>query len=459
MLDILLIEDESAMRLAVGEALRAEGHHVATASDGEEAVARLEERVFDLVVSDVRLPRVDGFTLLRRIKQTAPTTHVILITAYGSIEDAVAAMRESAVDYIKKPFPIDTLIRQAHRIDGERRASRTLLEARTELSGRRADDLLVGRSPSIERLRAEIAAIALSDAAVLVTGESGTGKELVARMIHDRSSRPGTPFIAVNCGALPASLIEAELFGHERGAFTGAVKRRAGRLEAANGGTLFLDEIGEMPLESQVKLLRALQEGTFEAVGSDRTMKVDIRLVTATNKDLKAQVLAGRFREDLYYRIKVFELVLPPLRARRSDLPLLVEKFLLEFAPVGGSPPALSPSAWAALAQYPFPGNVRELKHVVQHATVLARGGDIDVQHLPSEVRGDRAPVEDAVVRPLALAVQQYEREHILRTLDLTGGHKGRAAALLRISRKALWKKLRRYGIARPHSTEGEAAE
>jgi DNA-binding NtrC family response regulator len=409
------------------------------------------------VVSDVCLPRVDGFTILRRIKQNAPSTHVILMTAYGSIEDAVSAMREHAVDYIQKPFPLEALLMQAGRIEEQRRVTRAMLDARNELAGLRPDEALVGRAPSIERLRTEIEAIASSGAAVLVSGESGTGKELVARMIHDQSLRRGMPFVAVNCGALPAALLEAELFGHERGAFTGAVRKRAGRLEAAHRGTLFLDEIGDMPLEAQVKLLRALQEGTFEPVGSNRTMEVDIRLLSATNKDLKACVADGSFREDLYYRIKVFELVLPPLRERRGDLPLLMEKFLVDHTRPGERRPALTPAAWAAIEQYAFPGNVRELRHMIQHATILARGGAIDLHHLPREVRGDRDRADESATRPLAVALQRHERDHILQTLELTAGHRGRAAALLQISRKALWKKLRRHGISGPPSPESDA--
>src|SRR4051794_35112415 len=293
--DILLVDAEPAIRQTLTTVLRAQGHRLETAADGAEAMARLDSRAFGLVVSDVRLPKIDGFTILRRIVQDSPATDVLLMTAYGTIPDAVVAMRERAADYVTKPFQIEEFVSLVDRIDERRQLKEELRRAREELATMRSKDSLTGRSPSVTRVREQVHAVADTDASVLLTGESGTGKELVARTLHELSSRRDKPFVAVNCGAVPTTLIEAELFGHERGAFTGAVRRREGRFAAANGGTLFLDEIGEMAPEAQVKLLRVLQEGTFQAVGSDRTQTADVRIISATNRDLKELCATASF--------------------------------------------------------------------------------------------------------------------------------------------------------------------
>jgi DNA-binding NtrC family response regulator len=447
MMRILVVDDEADMRLSVSEALRDEGHEVEVAADGEAALARLAAQPFDLVVSDVRLPRVDGLSLLRRVRRDCPATEVLLMTAYGSIGDAVAAMKNRAIDYLPKPFNLETLVALVQGVDERRRLRTAPARARAELADGAGASRLVGRSPQILRLMEKIDAVADTPAAVLLTGESGTGKELVAGLLHERSRRAARPMVVVNCAAVPPTLIEAELFGHERGAFTGAVKKREGRFSAANGGTLFLDEIGEMPLEAQAKVLRVLQQGELVPVGSDTSVRVDVRLVSATNRDLKAMVAEGRFREDLYYRIKVFELGLPPLRERRVDLPLLVETFLREFGAAAASLPELSPAAWAALGDHAFPGNVRELRHAIQHASILARGAEIDLQHLPPEISGQPTSGDEIPAHSLVKAVEQYERELILRTIRGTGEKRQRAAELLGISRKSLWKKLTKYGL------------
>jgi DNA-binding NtrC family response regulator len=287
-----------------------------------------------------------------------------------------------------------------------------------------------------------------------VAARCGTGTEVVARMLHQRSSRRQRPLVVVNCAAVPPTLIEAELFGHERGAFTGAIRKRDGRFKAADGSTLFLDEIAEMPLETQATLLRVLQEGEIQPVGSNLSIKVNVRLISATNRDLKAMVAEGRFREDLFYRIKVFELHLPALRERDEDLPLLTEQFLREFAAPGQDPSRLSPAAWAALRDYPFPGNVRELRHAIQHASILARGGDIALAHLPNEISGGPGGTRMPASQSLTEAVEEFEKELVLRTVRNEGDKRQRAAKVLGISRKSLWKKLRKYGIQdRRHST------
>jgi DNA-binding NtrC family response regulator len=444
-MNILVVDDEPDLRLSLGQVLRDEGHAVDLAPDGESAIARLTAQPFHLVVSDVRLPKVDGLTLLRRIRRDFPATEVLIMTAYGSIGDAVTAMKDSAVDYLTKPFDVAHLVTAVERIDDRRRGRDDRPRAAEGVSPSR----LVGRSPEILGLLDRLETIADTQAAVLLTGEAGTGKELVARMLHERSARREQPLVVVNCAAVPPSLIEAELFGHERGAFTGAVRRREGRFKAADGGTLFLDEIGEMPAETQAKLLRVLQEGEVVPVGSNESVKVDVRLVSATNRDLKAMVAEGRFREDLYYRIKVFDLHLPPLRERRGDLAVLVEQMLRDLAS-DAAPRAISASAWAALGAYDFPGNIRELGHALQHASILARGGEIQVSHLPPEIAGastEARPDGDEPARSLVEAMERYEKQLILRTIRGTGERRQRAAKLLGISRKSLWKKLTKYGL------------
>jgi two-component system, NtrC family, response regulator AtoC len=447
MLDILLVDDEPEIRLPLGEALREIGHRVALASDGDEAMQCLDRQTFNLVVSDIRLPKGDGFAILRRVRDQQPDTHVILMTAFGTIQEAVTAVRETAIEYVTKPFDLPEVLAMVGRIDERWKLLQELTAARAELAARQAGHMIEGHSPAIAHLRTQISTIAASSASVLLTGESGTGKELAARMIHAASDRSDAPFVAVNCAAVPATLMEAELFGHERGAFTGAVKRRDGRFKAADGGTLFLDEIGEMPLDVQAKLLRVLQEGVFEPIGTNTSVKVDVRLVSASNRPLKHSAGEGAFRQDLYYRIKVFELHLPPLRERLADLPILVEQFLREFAPAGQTPPSLAPAVWAALQSYGYPGNVRELKHAIQHATILARGQEIRVHHLPPEFRGSADSLVSERVQPLSAVMAQFERDYIERTLKLAGGERRKAAEMLGISRKNLWEKIVKHKL------------
>jgi two-component system, NtrC family, response regulator AtoC len=431
MLNILVVDDEPDLRLSLAQVLREEGHSVDVADDGETAIAKLSEHPFHLVVSDVRLPKLDGLELLRRVRREFPRTEVVLMTAYGTIEDAVAAMKDSAVEYLTKPFDIDELIAAIQRIDERSKRRDEYDQARVRSEGDTGGAGLVGKGSLIQQLIDKVDAIADTQASVLVTGESGTGKELVARMLHDRSARRHRPLVVVNCAAVPPSLIEAELFGHERGAFTGAIRKRDGRFKAADGGTLFLDEIAEMPLETQATLLRVLQEGEIQPVGSNLSIKVDVRLVSATNRDLKQMVSEGRFREDLFYRIKVFELHLPPLREREGDLSLLTEQFLREFTLPGREPSRLSPAAWAALRDYPFPGNVRELRHAIQHATILARGGEISLAHLPAEISGGPGGARVTPSQSLTEAVEEFEKELVLRTVRNEGDRRQRAAKVL----------------------------
>jgi DNA-binding NtrC family response regulator len=453
-LELLLIDDEPDLRTTLAEALSDAGHNVLEAGDGAEGLLQLQSKTFDVVICDVRLPKVDGLSVLRRVRQGSPGTDVILMTAYADVADAVAALKVGAYDYLTKPFEFDELLVQLQRIDSHRAVRRELEQTRVALEGRGADTFLIGQSPAVRRVLAMIQTVGQSDVPTLVTGESGTGKELVARMLHERSPRRGRPFVVVNCGALTETLIEAELFGHERGAFTGAVRRREGRFKAADGGTVFLDEIAELPLSAQAKLLRVLQEGTFEPIGTNTTAKVDVRVISATHRDLKKRTSEGTFREDLFYRINVIEIELPALRDRPGDLPLLFHHFLQRFTQRGRPLPAVTPAAWAALFQYPYPGNVREFSHAVEHACILSGGRTIELHHLPAAIARnaslgpDRAQAAAPPLRPLSLAIKEFEREYLSRAVRLAGGKRGRAAELLGISRKSLWEKLRAYGIA-----------
>jgi len=464
-LDILLIDDEPDMRLVLEEALRDADHRVVTAGDGAEGLNHALSKVFDVVICDVRLPKIDGLTLFRRIRQASPSTDVILMTAYAEVADAVTALKQGAFDYLTKPFDIDELLVQLQRISEHRALRSELEQARVELSGRKREVALVGQSSAMRRVTGLIDMVAGSDAPVLVSGESGTGKELVARMLHERSNRHAKPFVVVNCGALTETLIEAELFGHERGAFTGAVKKREGRFKAADGGTVFLDEIAELPLSAQAKLLRVLQEGTFEPLGTNATVRVDVRVISATRRHLKERIAEGSFREDLYYRVNVIEIPLPPMRERPGDLSLLVQYFLQRFTPSGRALPTVSPAAWAALSQYPYPGNVRELSHALEHAVVLSGGGEIDLRHLPLDIAnqgldlGRAEPSGSPEIRPLHIALREFEREYLLRAMAQASSKRVRAAEMLGISRKSLWEKLRLHGISDAETESRELHE
>lgn len=445
-LEVLLADDEPTIRLSASDALRAAGHRVTLATDGAQAIDLLRSKVFDLVITDIRMPRVDGLTVFREARTQSPATAVILMTAYGNVDDAVRALKEGANDYLTKPFDLDELSVRVRRIAHQRQLEAELARARSILS-EVEPTRMVGKSPVIHRLRERIATIAESDANVLILGESGTGKEIVARALHDQSARRARPFVPVNCAAFPETLLEAELFGHERGAFTGAVKRREGRFKAAHGGTLFLDEVAEIPLPAQAKLLRVLQEGNFEPIGTNTTVSVDVRVISATHRDLKERIASGTFREDLYYRLKVLDIRIPPLRERMADLPLLIEHFLRKH---GDGVPSITPAAWAALSAYPFPGNVRELSHAVEHAVVLARGGQIDLHHLPQDIQTGVAVVEEPgePLRQLAPALRAFERQYLLRALAAGKGQRSRTADLLGISRKNLWEKLRAHDLS-----------
>ncbi len=449
-LDILVVDDEPGVRTGIAFPLADVGHRVVEASDGAQAMVLLSERVFDVVFCDIRLPKIDGFTLLQRIRRETPSTAVIVMTAFGRVQDAKEALREGVYDYVTKPLDMDDLTqRLITRIQEERALERDRIKARRQLHLLGGSSAIVGRSPAMARLQEQLDTIAHSDAPVLIIGESGTGKELVARELHDRGPRSRGPFVAVNCASVPDTLLEAELFGHERGAFTGALRRRDGRFKLADGGTLLLDEVAEISPAAQTKLLRVLQEGEIDPLGADRPVRVDVRILSATHQDLRARVREGRFREDLYYRLNVLDLHIPPLRERRGDLPLLLEHFFSRLCPMGEEPPRMSARAWRVLSSHPFPGNVRELGHALERAVVLSRRECIDVEHLPSDMLDDKPhPVPDvAQFQPLAAAFLRWERDYLEQALALAGGKKSRTAELLGISRKNLWEKLRAHKI------------
>lgn len=449
MLKILLVEDDSDIRLALAGALREAGHDLIEVTDGGAAIERLSSDVFDVIVSDIRLPKVDGRTVFREARRVAPRTEVILMTSFAAVADAVAALKEGAYDYLTKPFDVEELVHRVAGIAAKRALEQELEQARALLAGA-PDGIVVGTSPAMVKLLDRLSTVAASDAPILVTGESGTGKELVARRIHARSARRDGPFVAINCAAFPETLLEAELFGYERGAFTGATKKRDGRFMAANGGTLLLDEIAEMPLPAQAKLLRVLQEWVIEPLGTNKSVRIDVRVVSATHRDLKRRIAEGLFREDLYYRLNVVGLHIPPLRDRPADLPLLLQHFLRRNVPAGQPLPEVSVRAWQALSAYPFLGNVREFAHAVQHAAVLAHGGPIDLEHLPDDIvkLATGGSATETTVRPLAIVLKQAEREQMLKALAIAKGKRTRAAELLGISRKNLWEKLRAHGIS-----------
>lgn len=451
-LKILVVDDEPSIRLSLGDALERAGYVVERASNGEEALSILADHAFDLVVTDISMPKVDGIALFHRIQAEYRSTRVLLMTAFGKLSDAVAALKRGAIDYVQKPFEIDEMLVRIERINERNTLERSLAHARAQLVTQ-SDARLVGQSQVMKRVIERVDTIAQSSAPVLILGESGTGKELIARRLHQMSARANKPFVAVSCAAFPETLIEAELFGHEKGAFTGATQKRVGRFLAANGGTLFLDEVAEISPAVQAKLLRVLQQSEFEPIGSNQSIKVDVRIVSATHQKLRQRISDGLFREDLYYRLNAIDVQLPPLRERRDDIPILVEHFIKRASERGTpSPTGFSPEAFAVMMQYPFPGNVRELEHAVLHALVLARGGEVLLEHLPSDlvgaVRGDRNVRVEEALRPLSDAAKAFERTYLLRALTAADGVKSKAAELLHISRKNLWEKLKAHGIS-----------
>jgi two-component system nitrogen regulation response regulator NtrX len=452
---ILLVDDEAGVRTALSGVLKDEGYFVEAVASGEECLDRLARGPVDLVILDIWLPGMDGLATLQRLRERRSDIVVIMISGHGNIESAVKAIKLGAYDFVEKPLSLEKtvlVVRNAlrHReLEAENRALRASVDRRL---------VMVGDSHLMAQLREQVAMTAPTNGRVLIYGENGTGKELVARSIHAMSRRRNGPFIEVNCAAIPEELIESELFGHVKGAFTGAVADRRGKFELADGGTLFLDEIGDMSLKTQAKVLRALQEQVVEPVGGASSVKVDVRVLAATNKELPAEIRTGRFREDLYFRLNVIPIFVPPLRDRDADVPVLAEHFMAEFArEYGRRPKKLDPSAAARLRAYRWPGNVRELRNVIERVFILAPGDTIGVQDLAFlDGTADMIAIDGAgTVLPLHDARDRFERDYILRALAAQGGNISRTAEVLGVERSNLYRKMRSFGIA-PRRAETE---
>jgi len=487
---VLIVDDEPNLRKILAAQLSRDGYDVLLAEDGEQGLALLREHHIDLVVTDLKMPKIDGMTLLREALAEQPELPIVMITAHGTVDTAVEALKLGAFDYLTKPFDKDEVraivgkALKTRELAGEEPSAATPVPVSADSTGELEPKEgtrfgIIGASAGLTELYAVLERVADSPTTVLITGESGTGKELVARALHDHSSRRGKPFIKVNCAAIPKELIESELFGYERGAFTGAVSSKPGRFELANGGTLFLDEIGEIPVEMQVKLLRALQESEFERVGGIKTIRVDVRLVAATNRDLKKLIAQSAFREDLFYRLNVVSIRLPALRERASDTPLLVEHFLKKFNErLKKSVTGVEPEALDLLSAYTWPGNIRELENVMERAVLFCDAQKLRVEDLPSELRGPGGASsggispsveaggsdlgsltslsgEGGLKEHVKVAMSRLERDLVSRALKQTNNNVTHAARLLKISRKGLQLKMKELGL-REASDKGD---
>jgi two-component system nitrogen regulation response regulator GlnG len=465
---ILIADDEDGLRWVLEKGFRGAGYQVTAVKDGAAALREAEAQPFDMILLDIRMPGIDGLTLLKQVRERRPDAQVVIMTAHGTMETAVQAMQDGAYDYLAKPFDLDEALLLAERALSARRLTQEVASLKAGLKEVWEFGALVGRHPTMQEVYKTIGRVAASDVSVLLRGESGTGKEVVARALHHYSRRAGRPFIGISAAAIPATLLESELFGHEKGAFTDAKERRLGKLELAHGGSVFFDEIGDMPPELQVKLLRALQERTFERVGGHELIRMEVRVLAATHRDLEAMMKEGRFREDLFYRLNVVTLSLPALRDRRGDIPLLADHFLAKYAAALGER-IIAPEAMDRLVGYDWPGNVRELENVIQRAMVMATSGAILPEHLPigpvsaAAAVGTDASLEEIIetkmqecVRGLRghasanlhnLMVGLVEKPLLRAVMRETKGNQVRAAQLLGINRNTLRKKLKEHGI------------
>jgi two-component system NtrC family response regulator/two-component system response regulator HydG len=451
---ILIADDEEAARRSLAQILSEDGYQVSLASNGEEALNLVAQESPDVLLTDLRMPVMDGHELLNRVRQGYPDVSVVIMTAHGTIASAVQAVRDGAEEYLTKPIDVEDLELLIERI-----LKRHRLLAETKLLRERVDEKyrfenIIGRSPEMMEVYRLIEQVAPTQASILITGESGTGKELIAQAIHQRSTRRDAPFVKVSCAALPETLLESELFGHERGAFTGALARRAGRFEISAGGTIFLDEIGDIAPAMQVKLLRFLQERQFERVGGNQTLTVDVRVIAATHRNLQTMIHEGKFRDDLYYRLNVIDIPLPPLRARGQDIPLLVDYFIRRFGASNDKQvERVSDDALAALMAYHWPGNVRELEHAIERSVILSRDRVIDLSLFPTLPKTEAPLRHDMAPLVPGASLEEIERDAILRTLEAVGGSTSRAAAILKISARTIQYKLKQYradGVAVP---------
>ncbi len=444
---LLLVDDQPELLKSLEMGMTKTADSVLTAGGGAEAIRVLNDQNVDVVVTDLKMPDVDGMAVLHHAMTLDPPPSVILLTAFGTIESAVDALKAGAFHYCTKPINLKELRVQVEKAAEVRSLLRENADLRRQINKKFGLEGMIGETAEIQRMCEQVRLIAPTKATVLIAGESGTGKEVLARAIHQASGRAKKPFVAVHCAALPETLLESELFGHEKGAFTGAIQRRPGRFEMSDEGTLFLDEVGEIPLSMQVKLLRVLEEREFVRVGGTQPIKVDVRLIAATNADLTEEVAEGRFREDLYYRLKVVQLELPPLRHRRADIPLLARHFLEQFAQENSRPnPLITKAAMDRLMAHNWPGNVRELRNVLENTFVFLKGDEIDVGELPPQFREEKQ-YEQSLTFPMGMKLDEVETQYLQQTLRMTDGNRTRAAEILGISRRTLQRRLKELGL------------
>jgi DNA-binding NtrC family response regulator len=455
---ILVVDDDPSLRRVLQAQLEEEGYEVAAAASAQQTESILQLRSLDLVITDLKMPGMSGLELLRHIRSQHPQTIVVMLTAFGTVDTAVEAMKAGAYDYLTKPVRSDEMLVVVRRALDHVRLVEQVRSLRLSLNQKYGFENILGRSPALLEVLDMAARAAHSNSTVLIRGETGTGKELLARAIHFNSARSDYPLVTINCGAIPKELLESELFGHKRGAFTGAIADKRGRIELADGGTLFLDEIGEMSPDLQVKLLRLIQEGEIEKIGSEARLKVDVRIIAATHRDLQAMIEDGTFREDLYYRLAVIPLVMPPLRERSEDIPDLVQHFFRKSQKKNERPElAMSAALLPYFVRYRWPGNVRELENVVERITVLARGTDIAIEDLPPFLRQEKAGVEalEIDLPRQGISLEAIEKELILRALQICDWNQTRAARYLDISRKTLIYRIEKHGIEKTLNCRG----
>lgn len=456
---VLIVDDEQAHARAVAESLERTGYECSVATNGADGIHKIEGEDFDIVITDLVMGPIDGLAVLKKARQALPNAEVILITGHGTIKTAVSAMQHGASTYLTKPLDISELRAVVDRATEKQRLQKSNLELRRQLNEKFGFEGVIGNSLTMNKVLSRLKLIAPSPATVLILGENGTGKELVARAIHNNSPRASKPFVALNCAALSETILESELFGHEKGSYTGADRLRKGRFEHANGGTLFLDEVGDLPVATQIKLLRVIESREITRVGANDPVKVNVRLVSATNRDIEQMVKNGEFRQDLYYRLKVVTIQLPPLRQRMEDIPLLVDHFLREFAESHErAPPTVSSAVFAVFRSYAWPGNVRELKNALESMFVVDTDGRLDLDDLPEELKGlsdqRSAPIEGSLIgKPL----DQVEAYYIEQALKLTEGNREEAAKVLNIGERTLYRKIQEYDIPNPKSEQRRA--
>ncbi|HXJ93025.1 MAG TPA: sigma-54 dependent transcriptional regulator [Terriglobia bacterium] len=452
---ILIVDDDSSLRRVLEVQLEQEGYAAVSAGSAQQALSMLQVQGYDLVVADLKMPECSGISLLRQIRSQYPETVIIILTAFGTVETAVEAMKAGAYDYLTKPVHPDELSLVVRRALEHSLLVKEVQALRASLNEKYGFDNILGRSDALLQVLDTATRAAPTNSTILLRGETGTGKELLAKAIHFNSSRKGKPFVTINCAAIPKELLESELFGHKKGAFTGAVMDKKGKIEMADAGTLFLDEIGDMPLELQVKLLRLIQEGEIEKLGSEGTHKVDVRIIAATHRDLQAMIEDGTFREDLYYRLAVIPLTVPPLRERPEDIPELVQHFFSVSKQTNGRPELTMPQALLPyFTQYRWPGNIRELENVVERVVALARGEAITIQDLPPFLRRDRGGLESVEIDlpSQGISLDGIEKELILKALEKCHWNQTHAARYLDISRKTLIYRMERHGIHKPQA-------